>query len=210
MIIVGKRGPLLSLFIVFFLMYLFRKESLFKKNSYVYTPIILLILFVGFYWRELIDIATGFMGVETSRLSIVYRIFMLQIFIKVISSMSLMGLGAGSFSKLSAGQDMRWYPHNIFIETTLEAGIITGLILIVIFFIIIKEFLLMRNQYIHNKQIFELMLHSTATFVFGLINSQFSGDLFTNRYIWVGLGLHIGIMLKERSNSIEKQDANFN
>ena len=35
MLLIGKRGPLLSLFMVFALMYLFRKENLFKKNSYV-------------------------------------------------------------------------------------------------------------------------------------------------------------------------------
>jgi len=210
MVLVGKRGPLLSLFIVFMLMYLFRKENLFKKNSYVYVPIILLILFVGIYWKQLIDLATGLTGVETSRLSILYRVFMIQLFVKILSSLSLTGLGAGSFSKLSVGQDIRWYPHNIFIETILEAGILAGIVLILIIVIQIREFLMLRKLYIHNKKIYEIILHSTAIFIFGLINSQFSGDLFTNRLIWVGLGLHLSLMLKERTNSLTKQDTNIN
>jgi O-antigen ligase len=209
MVLIGKRGPLLSLLVVLVLLHLFRNEKLFRRNSYVFAPIIILILFVGIYWRELIDLATSLMGVETSRLSIVYRVFMFQLFIKVLSSISLMGLGAGSFSKLSAGQDMRWYPHNIFIETILEAGIIAGVILLLIIFILIREFLQLRKKYIHNKKVYEIILHSIAIFVFGLINSQFSGDLFTNRFIWVGLGLHLGIMLKERSNSLAEQDTHL-
>lgn len=210
MILLGKRGPLLSLFIVFVLMYLFRRENLFKKDSHVYVPIILLILFVGIYWDQLIDFATGLTGVEAGRLSIVYRVFMIQLFVKILSSFSLTGLGAGSFAKLSVGQDIRWYPHNIFIETILEAGILAGLILILIIFIQIREFLMLRKSYIHNKKIYEVILHSTAIFMFGLINSQFSGDLFSNRFIWVGLGLHLSLMLKERTNSLTKQDTNFN
>jgi hypothetical protein len=204
MILVGKRGPLLALLITFVLMYLFRKEDLFKKNSHVYIPIILLMLFVGIYWNQLIDFASELKGGETGRLSIVYRVFMIQLFVKIMSSLSLTGLGAGSFAKISVGQDLRWYPHNIFIETILEAGILTGLILILIIFIQIREFLMLRKLYIQNKEIYEIILHSTAIFIFGLINSQFSGDLFTNRLIWVGLGLHMGLMMKERTNSLIK------
>jgi hypothetical protein len=210
MVLVGKRGPLLSLFIVFVLMYLFRKENLFKKNGYIYVPIILLILFVGVYWRQLLDLATGLTGAESSRLSIIYRVFMIQLFVKVLNSISLIGLGAGSFAKLSVGQDLRWYPHNVFIETILEAGIVAGLILIFIIFIQMREFLLLRKIYINNKQIYEIILHSTAIFMFGIINSQFSGDLFTNRIIWVGLGLHMGLMIKERANSLIEHNSNLN
>ena len=170
----------------------------------------MLILFVGIYWKQLIDLATGLTGVETSRLSILYRVFMIQLFVKILSSLSLTGLGAGTFAKLSVGQDIRWYPHNIFIETILEAGILAGLILILLIFIQIREFLMLRKLYIHNKKIYEIILHSTAIFIFGLVNSQFSGDLFTNRLIWVGLGLHLSLMLKERTNSLTKQDTNFN
>jgi O-antigen ligase len=127
---------------------------------------------------------------------------MIQLFVKIMSSLSLTGLGAGSFAKLSVGQDVRWYPHNFFIETFLEAGILAGLVLILIIFVQIREFLMLRKLYMQNKKIYEIILHSTAVFIFGLINSMFSGDLYTNRYIWVGLGLHISLMLKERTQSL--------
>jgi len=206
MVLVGKRGPLLSLFVVFAFMYLFRKENLFNKSSHFYVPIIIFILFVGIFWNELIEFATSLTGVEKGRLSVVYRVFMIQLFVKILSSLSLTGLGAGSFAKLSVGQDLRWYPHNIFIETILEAGILAGLILILIIVIQFREFLALRKLYFHNKNIYEIILHSTAIFIFGLINSQFSGDIFANRYIWVGLGLHISLMLKERTGSLFKQE----
>ena len=202
MVLVGKRGPLLSLFVTFAFMYLFRKENLFNKSSHFYIPIILAIVFIGFYWNELIEFATSLTGVEKGRLSIVYRVFMIQLFVKILSALSFTGLGAGSFAKLSVGQDIRWYPHNIFIETILEAGILAGIILILIIIIQFREFLMIRKLYMHNMNIYELSLHITAIFLYGLINSQFSGDLFTNRYIWVGLGLHISLMLKHKTGSL--------
>ncbi len=104
---------------------------------------------------------------------------------------------------------MRWYPHNIFIETFLEAGILAGFVLILMIFVQVKEFLMLRRIYIQNKKVYEIILHSMAVFVFGLLNAQFSGDLFTNRYIWVGLGLHLSLMLKEKANSLTKKDNNF-
>jgi hypothetical protein len=159
-------------------------------------------VFVGIFWNQLIDIGTKLTGVATGGLSVVYRVFMIQLFVKISNSITLTGLGAGSFAKLSVGQDIRWYPHNFFIETFLEAGILAGLILLLIIFVQMREFLMLRKLYIHNKKIYEVILHSTAIFMFGLINSQFSGDLFTNRYIWVGLGLHLSLMLKERTQSL--------
>jgi len=209
MILIGKRGPLLSLFIIFVLMYLFRRENLFKKNSYVFVPLVLLILYIGIYWEQLLDFATGLTGVGSSQLSLVYRVFMIQLFVKILSSLSLTGLGAGSFSKLSLGQDVRWYPHNIFIETILEAGILACIVLLLIIFIQIREFLMLRKLHIHNKKILEIILHSTAIFIFGIINSQFSGDLFTNRLIWVGLGLHMSLMLKEKTSILTRQNINY-
>ncbi len=201
-ILLGKRGPILSLIIVFGLMYLFRKKTLFKKDMYIFIPIILFTLFFILYWKEFFEILSDFVGTAGNRqISVLYRVQMIQLFTKVLNSITMTGLGAGSFSKLSVGQDLRWYPHNIFIETLLEIGIIGGIILVLIIYFQLKEFLELRRTYIDNSRIYEVILHSVSIFYYGLLNAQFSGDLFSNRYIWVGLGLHMSLMLKERISS---------
>ena len=210
MILLGKRGPILSLIMIFGLMYLFRKKTLFKKDMYIFIPIILFILFFLLYWKQFFENLSAIAGIAGSKqLSVLYRVQMFQLFTKVLDSITITGLGAGSFSKLAVGQDLRWYPHNIFVETLLEIGILGSIILVLIIYVQLREFLELRRNHIDNPRKYEVILHSASIFYYGLLNAQFSGDLFTNRYIWVGLGLHLSLMLKERTNSLTKQDNNF-
>ncbi|ARV09689.1 hypothetical protein BTO05_08550 [Winogradskyella sp. PC-19] len=45
------------------------------------------------------------------------------------------GFGIGSFGLVTNGQDMRWYPHNIFLEAWFEMGIFGMLMLMLVIFI---------------------------------------------------------------------------
>lgn len=191
MILLGKRGPILSLIIAVISIIYLKQSNLKKTNYYLIGASMLLGLFVLQYWNQLIQIIshTG----STYDLSGFYRLQIFKLFGKVFESISFMGIGAGSFSKISLGQDIRWYPHNIFLETSLEAGLIAGLILFVLLLYVFIRILKYRKLYFENKQILYTTLVSFAILIFAILNAQFSGDLFANRYIWLGIGLIFNI-----------------
>jgi len=113
----------------------------------------------------------------------------------------ILGLGISGFRELSI---YKIYPHNIFYEFISELGITGGLIFIsLIFYSII---LMKRNPLSKNETYKELSLPLLSSmFIFILISSQFSGDFFDNRLVFVGL-LLIEIQKNFKFNSKQKVD----
>ena len=88
-----------------------------------------------------------------------------------------MGYGIGSFGLLSWGEDVRFYPHNIFLEVALEMGVVGFFFFSVLILIGFKSFY-------KNNLFFYLFLIS-------LVNAQLSGDLVGNNYIFIFLFLSV-------------------
>ncbi|WDW10071.1 O-antigen ligase family protein [Priestia aryabhattai] len=95
------------------------------------------------------------------------------------------GNGLGSFGYMLNGFDIRDYPHNIFLETLSELGLIGFIILIIPIYISVRRF------YIYSK--FDSRGYIKLTmclFIYYLVNSLVSGDLgFSNSRLFLFIGI---------------------
>jgi len=99
------------------------------------------------------------------------------------------GRGTGSFALLSTHHDFRWYPHNIFLETVAEYGVIGLLVLLVHLsqMIIIAKLCWSRVKYDEKQKVVFLAILIPIFVTF--IAVQISGDLPTNRLLWLQFGI---------------------
>ncbi len=101
----------------------------------------------------------------------------------------LIGKGTGSFALLSTMHDFRWYPHNIFLETVAEYGLIGLLVLLTVLGqmgIIAKSCWTMVKRDDKQKVLFLVILVPAIVTFFAV---QMSGDLPTNRLLWLQFGI---------------------
>ena len=114
----------------------------------------------------------------------------------------IFGAGTGDYGWLYSGNDIRAYPHNVFIEVFYENGLL-GLSLIL--YIILRR---LRSHY-RNSSIFQTYL--VACLIYYIVNAQFSGDLIANKYIFVFLILSsIDTITSKNLNKQNKLHYNYN
>jgi hypothetical protein len=161
----GSRGPVLSILIVFFI-----QQSYFisKKKLLLMVIGIILFLLIGF-------IFIGGYLFETDFYSI-YARFDLFNALYDFDFNFIKGFGIGSFSILILGEDITYYPHNIFLELFFENGLIGLLLFIVILYLFFKSF---------NPNLINLLC------VYFLIASLVSGDLPGNNNLFILLYISI-------------------
>lgn len=125
----GSRGPVVSVLVVFFI-----------KQSYLVSKKKLLSIVIGVLF--FISIGFFFIGgylFETDFYSI-YARFDLFKSVSEFDFQYLKGTGIGSYSLLIFGEDIEYYPHNIFLELFLENGLIGVLLFCLILFLFFKSF----------------------------------------------------------------------
>jgi len=111
----------------------------------------------------------------------------------------IVGRGIGSFS--SNGRlgtlESREYPHNVFLESAAECGIV-GLILVVLSTMSPLVWLRKRRMW-RSEEIF-----CFSIWIFGFINAQLSGDFVSNPILWAGAGFMalIGQTTKDAQKSM--------
>lgn len=106
------------------------------------------------------------------------------------------GHGIGSFGLLYSSQDIRYYPHNIILEIGVEAGLIgvalfLGGVCYAVWVILCSD-----------ASDMTLQGFTLAFFVFMLTNAMVTGDISTNRTLFVALAL----LLTFDHSSISEQD----
>lgn len=73
------------------------------------------------------------------------------------------------------------YPHNVFLETSSEAGWVAGILLIIVVILAVKE-----QTRLATRPVESILL---GLLVFAIVNSMVSGDINSNRGLWVALGM---------------------
>lgn len=195
MITTGSKGPLISFFISIIVVKLFsvnikkvNYNIIIKKYFNIMFFLIALILFIKYVFFEMFDL-----NFLLSRFSLVSseanygeysRINLAQSAINYFVLNPLFGNGLGSFAVMHSGYDIREYPHNIILELLSELGII-GLFLLMFPILNITISFLKRL-----KSGSEILILTSALFLFYMINSMFSGDLgFSNIKLFFFMGL---------------------
>jgi O-antigen ligase len=98
------------------------------------------------------------------------------------------GIGTGSFHALG---DVEFYPHNLFLETAAEWGIV-GVVLLVTVLVSAVTLLRRTTTALGSAERAHVALIS-AVFASALVNALFSGDITDNDPIWLAAGLALGL-----------------
>jgi O-antigen ligase len=199
----NSRGPMIS-FILSFLLYgaiRFRKTSRRKLLQLALVVLLFVVLALILLPEQLTSRYTDLISKEEGSQNYTYFTINTRLFgWKAALEMGtanfftvLFGIGNGGFSQAIYRQDIRWYPHNIFIEVFCELGLIgLGLLLWHLGSIWgdIRLFL-RKNIPDHSRTLFHSFC--MAAF-FNFVNAQFSGDLNDNRRFWFFLGMVVALM----------------
>ncbi|MBM7662855.1 O-antigen ligase [Bacillus mesophilus] len=194
LLVLGGRGPLIGTFLALLVPLFYSltiQKNQIKMKSYALTALVIIFLLIStivyliltnqplitlsrlmsFFEGE--DVTSA--GVRSSYYwdSIVY--WMKQ---------PIFGNGIGSWPILHEGEDIRNYPHNIFLEVASELGLI-GLILLSMLLILSTRHLFSIQKVNENK----VNLMMIMMFVSSFFNVLVSGDLPDNRLFFAMLGL---------------------
>lgn len=125
----GSRGPVVSVLIVFFI-----KQSYFisKKRIFLLLSAVTAFIFIGFFFIGGYLFETDFYSV--------YARFDLFKAVSEYDFQYVKGTGIGSYGLLIFGEDIEYYPHNIFLELFFENGLIGLFLFLMILFLFFKSF----------------------------------------------------------------------
>ncbi len=125
----GSRGPILSVVLV----YLLQQSYLISKKK-----ILLLIIGFGVFMISGFYLIGGYVF-ETNFYSLYARLDLFELFLDY-DLQYLKGNGIGSYSLSFFGEDVIYYPHNIFLELFFENGLIGTFLFILLIFFYFKSF----------------------------------------------------------------------
>lgn len=194
----GSRMPIVAFFIAG--IYLLSK-SIILRNGVVYIrtgmKIVLLVLVLALAMLPVI-IKKGFFETIIYRFAVLFiedqggtsssgRIDRFSVAYEMIRESPYIGKGIGSFPMYFNGNDLPDYPHNMIMEIISEVGII-GLLAFLTFFLISY----LRGQKYNraeNKIIPTLGMVTTGLFIYYLANAMVSGDINSNRVLYVFMSI---------------------
>jgi O-antigen ligase len=128
------------------------------------------------------------------------RVFLLKTGLEAGASSPLIGVGTGGFSYFLAKNDVRDYPHNIFIEMFADHGFL-GVTLMIVMVALIVYLVIKGNRYRpYLGWRYDFVI---SVVVYGFVNAQLSGDLPGQTELWLGLGMLGGIV---RQGEVRQQE----
>jgi len=109
----------------------------------------------------------------------------------------LFGTGTGNFGYVINHKDARRYPHNIVAELYFENGIISLVILVLIYISVLKY-----HKLIFKSRKLRMLF---AMFIYFGLNSMFSGDLLVNEYFFIFFLLfHFEKLMIQKTEQLEQ------
>lgn len=179
----GSRGPILAAVVVILFM-LFPRMKNWQRILTVSMLFLLYFLFLHFTTRYL---AEDNVFDSNGRFEILEFVFNEKFDIQS----TLIGYGIGGYQLAMFGEDFLHYPHNIFVETFVETGLV-GLFLLLLLLIVL-----------YKRRCSDNIFHMYCLYYF--INSLFSGDITGNNYffIFAVISLLSSARIKSSVRSIE-------
>jgi O-antigen ligase len=184
----GGRGPIIFLAIIYIFYYLFRTKLTFQK--------IILVVIIPFLFISSLSL---FQEWEFSKIMF-YRVStliegdafesrgeLIQISTAIIKEKFLFGTGYGGFGMAAFGSDFRAYPHNIILEIFVETGIV-GLLLILFFVVYFFARIFVRLN--NNKQDV-CTLDFSLCFIYLFLNAMKSSSFVDVRNLFGLMGIVI-------------------
>jgi len=118
-----------------------------------------------------------------------------------------LGQGVGSWSVFYFGRDTRDYPHNLFLETMFEEGVVGQVLLLL--FLYLLAVAIQRTLITTNSQYGVL----AGLLIYCVSVSMFSGDLDDNRLLWLWAGIIMAVcrnasLQSRRSRLLERYKQN--
>ena len=116
----------------------------------------------------------------------------------------LLGVGSGGFAQWFLHQDVRDYPHNLFLEVSAELGLPGLLLVLYLFWVPLKAMLSAPNTVMQREA---RLLRGTALglTIFALVNALVSGDLNDNRFVWMTSGLLMAVSARQGDRDAASQ-----
>jgi O-antigen ligase len=177
-LLTGSKGPLVALFAAV-LAILYIEE---RRKLIVVIPILAGCFYLGAHLLQYYEQASQHLFEDESRLD--FYLFIIK------STPTLFGYGIGSFSQHFGGIDMVPYPHNSLLEMYYEMGIFGALLYL---FVVgsIGLGLWRTARAIRDP----ISLFALAFFLYGLTFSMFSGSIYGDKELWLGLIFGCAILL---------------
>jgi len=182
-LLTGSRGPLSALIIA--LIYLIISRIKFNVIKIIYSITSLLIILIFLYSLIPDDIIERILTTTyTGKLTVIIRILANIEAFNFFKSNILTGIGFGAYKFGGEIIDYLIYPHNVFMEILSETGII-GFILF-FFIVFYPVYLFQIRKHLLDKNQISLIM---STFIVALINSNLSGHIGANYYLWFSIGV---------------------
>lgn len=132
---------------------------------------------------ELIELSSG----QSASGSGVKRLSFYSKTLAAIPDNLWLGQGVGSWSVFYYGRDTRDYPHNLFLETTFEEGMVGELLLLIFLYLLASAI----RRMLKATKLRYGVLAGLLTYCVSV--SMFSGDLDDNRILWLWAGIAMAI-----------------
>ncbi len=136
LIILGGRGPLLTLIFIYLINFLFNKKKNMLSGYFKYILLIMVAAFLYVYLEltfidfERLNVFKNYGNDE----SVSGRFVFIQKCLEGFMDSPFLGNGIGSTGLLISGQDIVLYPHNLFVEVLSEFGLIGFFLYLFLFF----------------------------------------------------------------------------
>lgn len=182
----ASRGPVLSsLVAIAVIAYIRLRERMAYRNVVKYVLGVVAVVMVGFL-VNLISADRTALGrlASLSDRSALSRIRLYLTSLDLVRD-NPFGIGLGGFTMYV---DEHRYPHNIILEIMTELGVVGFLYFLSLIFWSLVTYFKTRRLSSNPYQAVAIQ-YSFVVLIFGLVNAQFSGDITSNEYVWLGIAL---------------------
>ena len=182
-ILTGSRGPLMALIVAVFYFIFSKYRFNFVKIIALFLSVILILLILYSFVPQ--DIIERILNTSNSgKITVVIRLLAYIEAINNFKDSILRGIGFGSYKFGGEFFGALIYPHNVFMEMLAETGLLGFLLFI--FIVFYPVYLFWKRKRLFDPNLFSLII---SLFIAALINSNLSGHIGGNCYLWFSIGI---------------------